>query len=444
MSSLTSSGRYAQLRTPNGNIVHVLGVYPCSTVSEEEAHDLIMSVKPDVVYVDVHPELLSVLEADVRAGRTLQDGWRIPESTPTYTRYDGSGFLVSVVVRNWLADNEVLGLLGAEGYGPFKSGIRANLLAGPGGVQGQGAGKLAAFPLTVEYNNAEVMERPAHLGWMVLGNAATGSTAITALVGNPLSWFMAPPPAEEGQAQGTQAQGAAGPEVEMAVVVPAEGYMTRSAVQSLQAEFRHKVNKVALSSSASSQDLEADALAREEDVRARGDEVSAAALALRGLNSQKQSQALAWHLQSLVDGVAPEPPMDSPSTQLSAAATASSPTAVKRPQAVALVNLGGMASLQRNWAEARPPMELYPPVPAWQEGLTYGAQGTLACTLLYGVYRAGRRFPKTTAVFGGTLAVLGGGAVYSATYGDWARYGSFVRMTLARPRVTSPLPRPNR
>ena len=68
-SSLPSSGRYALLSTPAGVPVHVLGVYPCSRQSEEEAFDLVAAVQPRALYVDLFPELLGALQRDVAEGR---------------------------------------------------------------------------------------------------------------------------------------------------------------------------------------------------------------------------------------------------------------------------------------------------------------------------------------------------------------------------------------
>ena len=103
-----------------------------------------------------------------------------------------------------------------------------------------------------------------------------------------------------------------------------------------------------------------------------------------------------------------------------------------------------MASLQRNWAEARPAQELFPPHTAAQEALGNVLPAALGACALYGVYRGFRRFPRSTAVVVGALGLSTGAIVYSAIHGDWTRYGAFVRSSLARPRITSPLARVNR
>jgi hypothetical protein len=98
---LASTGRLTTLRSPRGGVVHVLGVFPCSTHSEEEAADLISATSPGAVYVDVSPELLRLLADDVAAGRTtaLGGAWRVPEKSPSLSRVAGAGWLVSSACR---------------------------------------------------------------------------------------------------------------------------------------------------------------------------------------------------------------------------------------------------------------------------------------------------------------------------------------------------------
>lgn len=460
--SSVPGGRYVQLRTPSGVVVHALGVFPCSAVSEQEVTDLIAAVKPAFVYVDLHPELVSVLEADVRAGR-FGDNWRIPEQSPGFQRYNDAGILVSLNIRNLLADNEVLGLFGAEGYGPFKAAIKAALgLSAPSATASPAAtrpAQLLAFPLKMGYNNGETLDRPSSLSWMLVGNASTGSSAITALVGNPNSWFYnAPPevlpppvPAADGAPiidAGTLAAAASRiqrtPDVEHLVAIPQDlGYFTRMQVAQLQKEFRNVVNRATLRATAANMDVEADLAARETVSRAGGDAASGDMLAQRIVNSQRQSQALAFHLQQAADEAMAAhtaslgPGSGAPATPLGGVAAA-----VPAPTMVAVVNLGGLASLQRNWPEAHPPTELFPPITFVQEAIGNAVPVVLGATALYGIYRAGRRFPKTTAAVTLVAGAAGSAVVYSAVYGDWTRYGSIVRASLARPRVTSPLTRP--
>jgi hypothetical protein len=476
-----SPARYVQFKSPAGTIIHAIGVYPCSTISEQEVTDLINTVKPAAVYVDVHPELLAVLEGDVRSGR-FGDQWRIPEQSPRFSRYDDAGWLVSLNLRNLLADNELLALFGAEAYGPFKAAVRAALgISGPGApalpaANGASAGaavptrktQLLAFPLEMGYNNGETLDRPSNLGWMMIGNASTGSTAISALIGNPNSWFYNPPPADaQLQITSTDAEHttdanttvapasapialsgsvARSSDVEYLVAIPQDlGYFTRTAVAQIQHTFRNTVNKVAAKATAASADAENDLLLREAYARQAGDAASADLFVQRYTASQRQSQAVAFHLQQYADELMSNHLAETAATSgVGPGSNAPSASASKEaaPNMVAVVNLGGLASLQRNWAEAQPPKELFPPFSAMQHVIGNALPVALGSVALYGLYRAGRRFPKTTAVFTVALGGVGSMVVYSAVYSDWTRYGTVVRASLARPRVTSPLTRP--
>jgi hypothetical protein len=504
--SLASTGRYARLTTPSGGIVHVLGVYPCASRSEEEVQALIEAVRPAVVYVDVHPELLSVLEGDVRAGRTLlgvspsagserAGAWRIPETTPSFRRYDDAGLLVSLNIRNFLADNEMLGLLGAEGYGPFKAAIKAAMEVRGGAAAGATASsssaaaaatpaKLLAFPLPMQYNNGETLDRASHLGFMIVGNASTGSNVITTLIGNPNTWFFggeemeaaaAKAAAEAAAAAATAAAPAAAPgaapstapaplssssppltasgkkpDVEFTLALPDTGYFTRIGVSQVQERFRALANEACSKATAATHDVEQDLLARELHARERGDAPAADAFALRALTSQKHSAAVAFHIQTSVDEVAAMARGAGVDARIADSATSLLPPFAagavnpSAPVAVAVVNLGGMGSLQRNWTEAQPPQELFPPLSFAQTAVGYGLAGLGVGAGGWAVVKGVRRFPKITALV--TTGIVGSGAaiVYSAVYGDWTRYGNYVRSGLARPRVTSPLARANK
>lgn len=469
--------------------MHVLGVYPSSTLSSEEAEDLIDAVKPSLVYVDVHPELLSVLEADVRAGRIGND-WKIPEPTPPFHQYDGAGFLVSLNIRNLLADNEMVGLMGAEAYGPWKHAIRAAIGVRPSISSGTSAAavgdraagaaasstgpgsQLLGFPMAMAYNNGESLDRPNNLAYVLIGNASTGSSAVSCMIGNPNAWFfgseLSPDPSSPAVAELVAAAGGGDasaataaavaafkkslfevpdfsfrPDVEYTVSLPPEtGYFTRTVVGMMQNEFRAQVNRAAAKHTAATADVEMDLLGRENRARARGDETTATSYALRAMTSQKQSQAIAYHIQTALDeivNVAGGAGVD----VAGAGSPAASSAAAAAPVAVAIVNLGGMASLQRNWSEAHPYTDLFPPLTGLQNFIGYAAPTAVGGGILYGFYRGYRRFPKTTGVIATGAAVSCGAIAYSAVYGDWTRYGNWVRSGLARPRVTSPLAKAN-
>jgi hypothetical protein len=213
LASLARCGHYAALATPAGATVHLLGAVPCSSQSEEEAFRLVSALRPSHVYVDLTPEWAAALQAEVAAGRVGE--WAIPDATPPYQLYPGAGVVGSVLLRNQLADNQLLGLMGAEWFGPWKAALEAvrRLGATGGGAGGAGdAGARAgggggaapssssspvvlAFPFSMHYNNGELLDRPAAMGALLVGNSSFSSDAVHALVGNNAA-IMAGEPAE--------------------------------------------------------------------------------------------------------------------------------------------------------------------------------------------------------------------------------------------------------
>jgi hypothetical protein len=463
--TLLRSGRYIELTSPSSpnTKIHVIGVFPCSTLSAEEAEDLINEVKPDLVYMSLHPEIVSVLEKDVKANKFIDAGWKIPENSPTFERYDGAGWLVSLNIRNVLADNEMLGLLGAEAFLPYKTALRAihSLTVPP---------KILSFPLTMQYNNGETLDQPAHFNTMLVGNASTGSMQVTALVGNPNSWFFLDQVLQDQQAAeaavkaGTSSSSTSStfsnnpmkPDVEFSATIPeSTGYFTRSGVLQLQHDFRTLVNTACIKSSSSSADVEADLLLREAAAREAGKPDIATTMGQRAMTSQRISQAAAFHIQESINkevendleiSQSEENSLLPTSTSSSSSSSSSSISKKsKRPlTAVAVVNIGQLASLSRNWNEARPPAELFPPLSTFQLVIGNAVPASAGFLTLYGLYRGFKRFPRITTAFTVTTGIATSAIVYSALNGDWTRYGSFVRSALARPRVVSPVMRVNR
>lgn len=472
--ALPSTGRYIKLLTPGGIPVHVLGVYPCATVSEEETAALISSVRPSVVYVDTHPELLDILIQDVKAGR-YGEQWKIPEQSPPFHKYDNMGWLVSLNIRNLLADNEMLGLVGNEAYNSFKTAIQCTLgILNNGNQQMTSSSSsspsssnvptLISFPLPMQYNNGETLDRPNQLNYMIVGNASTGSSAISALLGNPNVWFYGgdqddPVPGittiatTNTNSTKVIAGNSARPDIDFPVGIPDTGYFTRTAVLTTQNQFREAVNKVASVATITACDVESDLLVRETRSRNRGETTAAEVYAGRALLSQKQSAAIAFHMQTQIDelltGYATDASNGSGSTpnngnRTSTVSKGSTVNNNLEPCAVAIMNIGSVASLQRNWNEAHPPQDVFPPLSPIQNALGYAAPAVLGSGTLWILYKGFKRYPKTTGVI--TLTITGsiGAVVYSAIHGDWTRYGSWVRAALARPRVTSPLVRANK
>ena len=423
--ALPSTGRYIKLYTPGGIPVHVLGVYPCAPISEEETAALISSVRPSVVYIDTHPELLDILKQDVKAGR-YGDQWKIPEQSPPFHKYDNMGWLVSLNIRNLLADNEMLGLVGNEAYNAFKTAIQYTILPNFGNninnnTQTNSSSSLTngsssktpeilAFPLPMQYNNGETLDRPNQLNYMIVGNASTGSSAISVLLGNPNVWFFGgdqddPVPGVTPSTPSPNkviAGNSARPDIDFPVAIPDTGYFTRTSVINIQNMFRDAVNKVASVATITGCDIEADISARELRATARGDENAARAYAERALLSQKQSAALAYHMQTQIDELLAE--YTDPSKNTSTTITRSNKlTSSTEPCAVAIMNLGSVASLQRHWNEAHPPYDVFPPLSPIQNAIGYLGPTVLGGGTLWLLSKGFRKYPKTTGVFTFTL-----------------------------------------
>ncbi len=74
-----------ELPLPNGEgVAHVIAVFPCSTASAEEVALLCERVQPSGVYVDVYPEQVARLRAEVAAS-TLPEGLH-PDSPQAQVR----------------------------------------------------------------------------------------------------------------------------------------------------------------------------------------------------------------------------------------------------------------------------------------------------------------------------------------------------------------------
>jgi hypothetical protein len=231
LAGLARSGRYFSVAMPNGSTVHLLGVFPCSSRCEEEAHGLVGALAPSHVYVDLAPEWVAALQEEVDAGRV--GGWAIPDATPPFRLYPGAGVLGSVLIRNNIADNDMLGLMGAEWYGPYKAGLAAArkqqqaaaaaagaaasgtgaAVAAGGGPQSSGP-KVLAFPFSMHYNNGETLERPSAFTCLMVGNSSFASDAVHALAGANAA-IMAGEPAQ----------------AETTVQLPPAGYFTRQQVR---------------------------------------------------------------------------------------------------------------------------------------------------------------------------------------------------------------------
>lgn len=401
--SLPSTGRYAVLRAPGGGPVHVLGVVPASRLSAIEAGDLVRAVSPTVLYVDEAPELVAALSEDVAAG-ACGPGFAstLTETPRPFAWRAGAGLVGSVWLRKQLVDNEMFALLGAELYAPQKAALSAAAKQGAivSGATSSGAPAILAYPFALAYNNFEQSERHAHYLGSVEGDASVASTAVAARVANP--WLVS-------------GDGAGAALVTLEARVPPErGYLTRLEVCALQARNARAADEAARAATAASADVETRVLAMEERYNAAGDADSRRALLAAGLAAQGQAQAVAHVLRT---------------------ASASLPPG---GAAVALVNIGAMAALLRNWDEARPPAEAFPPMSAALIAAPYALGALPLAGAGWITLRAARRFPRSTAAVG--LLLAGAAAVAGAAFvhQENTAYGPAVRAALARPRVTAP------
>lgn len=411
----------------------MLGWYPCSTVSEEEAADLVSAVSPGALYIDLHPELVRALSEDVAAGRSSADGraWRVPERSGPTGRISGAGFLVSLNLRNMLADNEMFALLGAEAFGAIKAALGAARALPPADTP-----RVVTFPFDMSYNNGLTLSRPLDATALLVGDASVGSTRVTAVVGNPNAWQYVSDDVTKNA-----------PAVEYVVAIPSNGYFSADDVTRTRVAFRAAVNSVLSKATAESLDIDRDLQEREAECSAKGDEGSAQLLADRAMVAQSMSSAVAWTLQAEADAeVAAAAAANAANTANSggAAAGARVPAAAVARPIVALVNLGAINSLKRTWVAPIAPEVAMPPFSTAQVAIGNIVPVIALSGLTYGVYRAARRFPRTTATLGVVTAFGLGAVLYTTAYGDWTRYGVVLREKIASPRITSPLARINR
>lgn len=297
LAGLRATGRYFELPATGGGVVRVLGVCPSSTRCEEEAFDLVASTQPSHVYIDLPREWTDALLADVRAQRV--GDWKIPDTTPPFRLVPGAGVLGSVLVRNALADNEMLGLMGGEAYGPYKAALAAGeaLRRGDGSADGDGGGggsegsastasaaaaaagggagaqpAYVSYPFPMAYNGGAMLDRPSHVATFLLGDNSFGSTTVFAMIGNSVAIMAGEPGLAEFAA----------------ALPPDAGYFTRDGVTKLRRDFRAAVNAAVARVTADTADLEADLTRREEAARAAGDAAGAAAFEASVVKSQVQ------------------------------------------------------------------------------------------------------------------------------------------------------------
>jgi hypothetical protein len=265
----------------------------------------------------------------------------------------------------------------------------------------------------------------------VVGDSSWNSTRVTALVGMPHAWTLVSAASKEKNA----------PDVEHAVALGPAGYFTRGEVEAGRAAFRAAIAKAAARATAANHDMDADLTEREAEARAAGDGAGAELLARQAALAQSLASASAFELQALAASVA--------GGTGGGGGGGGGGGKQKPPAVVAIVNLGSMGALTRNWDNARPPLEVFPEftlserVVGW--GVGAGATAAVSGAVGWLLYRGGRRFPKSTAA--AATFFIGLPLMFAAkafTSQEEVRYGTAVRAALASPRVVSPLAKINR
>jgi hypothetical protein len=223
------------------------------------------------------------------------------------------------------------------------------------------------------------------------------------------------------------------------VALPPGGYFTRQDVAAHVSTFRSVASKASSRATASTCDMDVDLTEREAEARALGELAAAEGFAARAVQAQATSSAVAHCLKSAAVQAA-----EAAAAAAAAAGGSSSPAPPSPPAIVALVNIGGMGCLVRNFDFSKPPQEALPPFSAAEQAGVFVLPTGLTLTVGYGLRLLGSRLPRTAV----GLGVLLGGSVASAAYmvvnADWARYGKSVRAALANPRTVSPLARINK
>jgi hypothetical protein len=312
---------------------------------------------------------------------------------------------------------------GSELFAPQKAALAAAAAQRP-------PPERLCYPFALAYNNFEQSERHAHVLGAVEGDASVASTAVAARVANP--WLVsgegAPGGAGAGAGAGTgpgagaagagaAGAGAGGSAALLSLearVPPERGYLTRAEVVALRARNARAADAAAAATTAASADVESRVLALELRYAEAGDGDSRAALLAAGLAAQGQAQAVAHVLRS---------------------ASAATPPG---GAAVALLNIGAMASVLRNWDEARPPADAFPPMNPALVAAPYALAAAPLAAAAWLTSKAARRFPRSTAAAGVAVAGLLYVAAAAFVHQENTAYGPGVRAALARPRVTAP------
>lgn len=294
-------------------------------------------------------------------------------------------------------------LLGAELYAPQKAAICAALRAtAPSPADAAAAAakpELLTYPLKITDLGYGQDRKDQYTGFLI-GDAGVMSTAIHAPISTVELITRAEPVA-----------------VIEAQVPPERGVFSRREVAELQRANQERMARAWASASAES----LDAVSRLEAAQARMEEAGqwdvVAELTTARDVATRHSQAVAHTLRTAADRLQPG------------------------QSGVAIVNIGTMGPLARNWVHAEEPRTLFPPPALWQQVVGNGLPLGVASGFGYGYYRFFRRFPKTAGVCGvllglGAFTMIHTGVIYQ----EDATLGPMMRHMLANPSLSSAAP----
>lgn len=471
----------------NGVLIKVLGIYPGSRTSEREAYALVEASRPAALYIDLHPELVKELCSQVEEGQVGSEKTPADGFLPV-RRYGGSGWLSSIRLRSMLIDNELSSLLGAELYGPYKAGLCASVGREPPrwdilpraevgsrtemqtsrgeeeeeeGVtsptpsatasldqqppaatanrQREDAGAAAsappskpfpnpldlpqlsilAFPFRADYNNGMQMERPGHLSAVLEGDNGTLSSGITATLGN--LWKLV-----KGECPGLRVT---------VSLPPLTTAFSRGQLAGARQRVAQELDAIAAPSSEESCDVADWLLQLESSFLEKKMPEVADIYRKSGQQAELQARAVAFELQ---DQAARLPPGST---------------------VVALVNLGSMGILRRQWEAAAPAHSLCPPFSMLEQVAATGVAAAGLGGALYLTHRyvlkpvivkpllqpLRQKFPRAVRWTGRSVAGLAVAALgmmaWGLTHPEMQTYGPSIKGALARPVVAPAVPK---
>lgn len=374
---LARTGRYARFETPEGGVVHMLGIVPCSAASEEELRLLINKVKPQAVYIDLSEEDIEELHEQLRIGLNCKP----PLPGPDFPRFKWDpqrGFLQSLTKRSKDAEKEMGILAGGDFDRSFRAALQLanqrniNVIPYP-------------YPLKKRYIDGTSTVRVIGTTLRLEGDNSVGSLT------NEIILTKIPEMDE--------------PLFKMPIsIFPERPFLTTDEVAAIRKRFVEGVDNVSLRQTAESMDAEKSLNQAIQEIKTSSQGVDASQLEQVYDHAQNQAKAVAFTLQKH-----------------------------SKENLVAVVDLSRMQSYKRNWNEAVHPDELYPERTFQVQFVRVSLAAMPTLAVGYGVYRSFRRFPKTTAGATVLLGLVAWSKWWEITNSEFVMCGPNVRAALARP-----------